>query len=183
MPCCSVNVYSAVVVAATCNCIPGGSPSLLNCQHYQLDPSGSGDVVNATFYSRGQCDFEGYDNSFTATTCSELATALVTRGMDGQLKQNKLMLITRSCFLPDLTLNGPGEGDNLPLINLTSTRFQACGLSCPFNMVSEGIFTIDPLQRCIYTVRITEAFKGRYTVSYVSWGIALYHSLNLCVGR
>ncbi len=79
----SVDVYSAVVEEATCNCIPGVllpglSSSLLNCLHYHLDPLD--DTVNITVLSRGQCDLEGY-NRFDTPFCSDLNSSLIASGM------------------------------------------------------------------------------------------------------
>ena len=71
------DVYSAVVLSATCNCIPDAAednPSRINCLRYQLD----GDAVNATLYSRGQCALEMYGRF--ASICSTVSTSIATSG-------------------------------------------------------------------------------------------------------
>ena len=82
----SDDVYSAMVLAATCNCIPGtienDPSSSLNCQHFQLDPLSG--AVNATDISRGQCDHKTYD-AITTPFCFSLSTSLLPPGKKSAL--------------------------------------------------------------------------------------------------
>ena len=80
MLCYSSDVYVGMVIAATCNCIPGNGTvdrSTLNCQHYPLDKSR--DAVNNTILTRGQCA-GNYTDMYTTPTCDDLEEALQTWG-------------------------------------------------------------------------------------------------------
>ena len=67
-------------------------------------------------------------------------------------------------------MEGPGEGDDLPVTNTTRSESKMCALSCPFNVIPEDDLDfeaeIEASQPCYYRVRITETFKGKYSVSY-----------------
>lgn len=79
----SSDVYVGMVIAATCNCIPGNvtngtaDRSILNCQHYTLDQPKS--AVNSTILTRGQCA-GNYTDVYTTPVCDDLAESLQTWG-------------------------------------------------------------------------------------------------------
>ena len=75
-----------MVVAATCNCIPGNeatptgvTSTFLNCQYYHLETSLS--IINATLLSQGVCDHEEYTTEDSPlSVCSLLGNTLMTWG-------------------------------------------------------------------------------------------------------
>ena len=61
-------------------------------------------------------------------------------------------------------VQGPGESD-IPVANLTATTTtRGCLLACPQNEESESSSLVFR-QICFYTVRVSETFKGNYSVS------------------
>ena len=54
-----------------------------------------------------------------------------------------------------------GVAGNVSMLNLSSSIF-GCRLACPFNNGSGEI----ELQPCIYSVSVTEVFKGNYSVRH-----------------
>ena len=79
------NIYTGVVVAATCNCAV--TTSSLDCQHFQLNES----IINVAILSRGVCDFEMYSTTDTPPiqTCSVVGSGLA-QSMD---KHKRLIII------------------------------------------------------------------------------------------
>ena len=83
-PACSSNIYTGIVVAATCNCAV--TTTSLNCQHFQLNES----IVNVAILSRGVCDFEMY----STTDYPPTQTCSVTRNRLAEGKHKSLKLVS-----------------------------------------------------------------------------------------
>ena len=57
-----------------------------------------------------------------------------------------------------------------------------CELTCPFNNATSSLEVYGPQQPCVYTLRITEVFRGNFTVSYAVLSISAKPYNLDCIG-
>lgn len=139
------NVYTAMVIGATCNCIPDPSDtasSSISCQRYeQIDQTS----VNSSILAQGECAFERYERLYLGEGgCPMLGTRLTGSGV---------------------SIMEGGEPLDAEVANLTVEQY--CNYSCPFNLRASNDENYYSRQPCLYTIRVSETFKGNYSAGDV----------------
>lgn len=158
--CDNANVYSAVVVSATCTCAADTN----ECRTYSYSESNqsySADIITAS-----DCLY----NPEFIKTCMQ-AEVLLAPG-----KCFDLLLLCISYFIrlcnAGVTLQ-TGSGPDM-VINGTLPDGRCRPVVCPSNNESSPDYFEYP-HVCMYKVRITEVFKGKYSVSTQALLLIVFH--------